>query len=131
LTLLGEQSGARLTALLPGRYRPLLGRDMRLRFIPDGFPRVVLHLRIERVGDQVIGPSEALRFLGRDLADTVPLQGPVVLVHARLPSRSFESEGVRYNFHHGMLGQAECAVRRESIAFALIPGLRSLVDNLR
>jgi membrane fusion protein (multidrug efflux system) len=131
LTLQGERSGAHLTALLPGRYRPLLARGMRLRFIADGFPRVVHQLVVERVGDQVIGPTEALRLLGRDLADALPLDGSVVLVNARLPSRSFESEGERYDFHHGMLGRAECAVRRESIAFALVPGLRSFVDNLR
>jgi multidrug efflux pump subunit AcrA (membrane-fusion protein) len=127
VTLLGERSGARLTALLPGRYRPLLSRGMQLRFIADGFPREVHRLVIERVGDQIIGPTEAMRYVGSEL----PLPGPVVLVQARLPSRTFTSEGRPYSFHHGMQGHAECAVRRDSLAFTLVPGLRSFVDNLR
>jgi membrane fusion protein (multidrug efflux system) len=130
LTLLGEQAGARLTALLPGRYRPLLARGMTLRFTADGFPREVHKLQIERVGDQIVGPSEALRFLGRDSVDAVSLSGPVVLVDALLPAREFTSEGARYRFHHGMQGRAETAVRNDSIAFTFIPGLRQLVDHV-
>lgn len=130
LTLQGEQSGARLTALLPGRYRPMLARGMVLRFTADGFPRVVHQLRIERVGDQIIGPGEALRFLGRDSVDTVALSGPVVLVDALLPAREFTSEGARYRFHHGMRGRAETAVRHDSIAYTFVPGLRQLVDHV-
>ena len=123
LTLLRDDSGARLTALLPGRYRPLLARGKPLRFIADGFPRAIHKLEIERVGDQVVGPAEALRYLGRD-ADAVVLDGPVVLVRARLPNRAFRSEGATYRFHHGMQGRAETAVRSDSIAFTFIPGLR-------
>jgi multidrug efflux pump subunit AcrA (membrane-fusion protein) len=129
LTLLGEQGGARLTALLPGRYRPRLARGMTLRFTADGFPREVHRLLIERVGDQIVGPSEALRFLGRDSVDAVALSGPVVLVDALLPAREFSSEGARYRFHHGMQGRAETAVRSDSIAFTFVPGLRQLVDH--
>jgi membrane fusion protein (multidrug efflux system) len=130
LSLLGEQGAVRLTALLPGRYRPLLAPGMRLRFRADGFPRAVHELRIERVADQIVGPAEALRFLGRDSADTLQLQGSVLLVDARLPTREFRSEHATYRFHHGMQGWAESAVRRDSIAFTFIPGLRQLVDNV-
>jgi membrane fusion protein (multidrug efflux system) len=130
LTLLRAQSGATLTALFPGRYRPLLSRGMTLRFVADGFPRVVHRLTIERVGDQIVGPSEALRFLGRDQIDTMPLDGPVVIVQARLGTRAFVADGATYQFHHGMQGHAETPVRRESIVFTLIPGLRQIADNL-
>lgn len=130
LTLLGEESGSRLTALLPGRYRPLLARGMTLRFRADGFPREIHELVIDRVADQSVGPSEALRFLGRDSADVVSLSGSVVLVEARLPGADFQSEGETYRFHHGMQGWAETAIRRDSIAYTFIPGLRQLVDNV-
>jgi membrane fusion protein (multidrug efflux system) len=129
LNLLGDDEGTSVTALLPGRYRPLLARGMKLRFVADGFPRAVHALVIERVADQIVGPSEALRFLGRDAAGALALNGPVVLVHARLPSREFVSQGARYRFHHGMQGQAETAVRRDSIAFTFVPGLRALVGH--
>ncbi len=130
LTLLGEDAGARLTALLPGRYRPLLARGKSLRFVADGFPRAIHELEIERVGDQVVGPGEALRYLGRDSADGVALDGSVVLVHARLPGRIFASEGATYRFHHGMQGRAETAVRHDSIAFTFLPGLRLALDDV-
>ena len=131
LTLVDEQSGARLTALLPGRYRPRLAPGMRLRFTADGFPRVVHALTIARVGDQIVGPGEALRFLGRDSVDAVALDGPVVVVEATIPAREFKSEHAFYRFHHGMQGRAETAVRSDSIAFTFVPGLRQLVDNVR
>jgi len=130
LTLLGDAGGARLVALLPGRYRPRLAPGMTMRFRVDGFTREVHTLVIDRVADQIVGPSEALRFLGHDSVDTVALTGPVVLVEATLPSRAFSSEGATYRFHHGMQGTAEVAVRRESIAYTFIPGLRQLVDNV-
>jgi multidrug efflux pump subunit AcrA (membrane-fusion protein) len=129
LSLLGDAEGARLTALLPGRYRPLLAPGMTLRFSADGFPREVHALVIERVADQIIGPTEALRYLGRDAADAVALNGSVVLVHARLPSRDFKSEGALYRFHHGMQGRAETAVRSDSIAFTFVPGLRAFFEH--
>jgi hypothetical protein len=114
-----------LSALLPGRYRPLLSPGMTLRFAADGFPREMHALVIESVGDQIIGAREALRYLGRDAEDAVTLSASVVLVRARLRSGGFESEGARYRFHHGMLGRAETAVRRDSIAFTFVPGLRA------
>lgn len=129
LTLLRDDGGARLTALLPGRYRPLLAPGKQLRFVADGFPRAIHQLEIDGVGDQVVGPAEALRYLGRD-ADTVRLDGPVVLVHARLPSRSFAAEGAAYRFHHGMQGRAETAVRHDSIAFTFVPGLRNALSDV-
>jgi multidrug resistance efflux pump len=129
LSLLGDGEGARLTALLPGRYRPLLAPGMKLRFVADGFPREVHALSIERVADQIVGPTEALRFLGRDAAGAVALSGPVVLVHARLPSRAFSSDGALYRFHHGMQGHAEVAVRHDSIALTFVPGLRAFIHH--
>jgi multidrug resistance efflux pump len=130
LSLVRDGSGAQLTALLPGRYRPLLAPGMTLRFVADGFPREVHALTIERVGDQIVAPTEALRFLGRAAADDLPLSGSVVFVRAQLPTTAFKSEGALYRFHHGMQGRAETAVRSDSIAFTLIPGLRALVDNV-
>jgi membrane fusion protein (multidrug efflux system) len=129
VSLLGDAEGAHLTALLPGRYRPLLAPGMTLRFSADGFPREVHALVIERVADQIIGPTEALRYLGRDVADAMALSGSVVLVHARLPSRAFKSEGALYRFHHGMQGRAETPVRRDSIAFTFVPGLRAFFEH--
>ncbi len=131
VTLLGQSGGGRVTAMLPGRYRPLLQRGMELRFVADGFSREVHSLEIESVGDQIVGATEAARYLGRDLGGSLRLTGPVVLVHARLPQLEFEAEDGTYRFHHGMHGHGESAVRRDSIAFTFVPGLKRVFDNVR
>jgi len=122
-------AGARLMAMLPGRYRPLLRPGARVRFVADGFPREIHGLTIERVGDQIIGALDAARYLGLD-ASAVTQQGPVVLVQARLPQLSFASEGGTYRFHHGMRGHTESAVRHDSIAFTFVPGLKQVFSHV-
>ena len=74
----------------------------------------------------MIGPAEAKRYLGEEIADAVTLTGPVVLVAARLPSATFEVEGQTRRFHDGMWAQAEVRVRSERVLVALIPALRAI-----
>jgi multidrug efflux pump subunit AcrA (membrane-fusion protein) len=131
LDLQGSASAATLIALLPGRYRPLLHAGDHLRFEVDGFHERAQELEISRVGDQIVGPSEAARYIGRDMADAFSIGGPVVLVEAKLPATSFETDGRRYDFANGMFGKAEAAVRDESIAYAFVPGLRPWVARVR
>lgn len=127
--LLDAQSSASVSALLPGRYRPFLAKGHKLRFRLDGFHRQVLELTVHQVGDQIIGPKEAARFLGPDLADALPIQGPVVLVEAQLPRGSFRTDGVDYEYAHGMLGLAEAVVRDERIVYAILPVLKPAEDQ--
>jgi membrane fusion protein (multidrug efflux system) len=131
LDLQDSSASATLIALLPGRYRPLLQAGRRLRFEVDGFHHRAHEFAVSRVGDQILGPGEAARYLGRDLADAFAIQGPVVVVQAALPSTSFEVDGQRYGFASGMFGQAEAVVRDEPVAYAFIPGLRPWVERVR
>jgi membrane fusion protein (multidrug efflux system) len=131
LDLQGSASAATLIALLPGRYRPLLRAGDRLRFELDGFHQRTHELQLSRVGDQIVGPSEAARYIGRDLADAFAINGPVVLVEAKLPATSFEVEGRRYDFANGMFGRAEAVVRDEPVAYAFIPGLRPWFERVQ
>jgi membrane fusion protein (multidrug efflux system) len=131
LDLQDSTATATLVALLPGRYRPLLRAGHRLRFEVDGFHQRAHALVVSRVGDQILGPSEAARYLGRDLGDAFSIGGPVVVVQAALPSTSFEADGQRYDFTSGMFGQAEAVVRDEPIAYAFVPGLRPWVERVQ
>jgi membrane fusion protein (multidrug efflux system) len=131
LDLQDSTATATLVALLPGRYRPLLRAGHRLRFEVDGFHQRAHELVVSRVGDQILGPSEAARYLGRDLGDAFSIGGPVVVVQAALPSTSFEADGQRYDFTSGMFGQAEAVVRDEPIAYAFVPGLRPWVERVQ
>jgi membrane fusion protein, multidrug efflux system len=131
LDLQQATSTATLIALLPGRYRPLLHAGDRMRFEIDGFRHRAQELTVTRVGDQIVGPAEAARFIGRDLADAFAIDGPVVLVQANLPQTSFEIDGQRYAIASGMFGRAEARVRDEPIAYVLIPGLRPWLQRVR
>lgn len=122
-------SNATITALLPGRYRPMLHAGDKLRFHVDGFQHITQEVEIDTVGEQIVGPNEARRFVGRDLSDALAVDGPVVLVQASLPSSSFEMDGQRYGFASGMFGKAEAVVRNEVIALAFVPSLKAWVER--
>jgi multidrug efflux pump subunit AcrA (membrane-fusion protein) len=130
IDLQGEASNATVTALLPGRYRPLLRAGDKLRFELDGFHQLTHELTVTRVGEQIVGPSEAARFVGRDLADAFSIAGPVVLVQAELPSTRFDNDGQRFEFSSGMFGKAEAVVRNEPIAYAFMPSLKQWVARV-
>jgi membrane fusion protein (multidrug efflux system) len=131
LDLQDSSASATLIALLPGRYRPLLHAGDRLRFEVDGFAQHAHKFVVSRVGDQILGPGEAARYLGRDLGDAFAIGGPMVVVQAALPSTSFEVDGQRYEFASGMFGQAEVVVRDEPVAYAFVPGLRPWVERVQ
>ncbi len=130
LELAGDHASASVIALLPGRYRPLIKAGSLMRFEIEGFHRRTQELEISSVADQVVGPTEAARYIGRDLSDAFPVEGPVVLVQAQLPTDSFEAEGTRFQYAHGMHGRAETVVRDEPIAYAFLPGLRQWVERV-
>jgi membrane fusion protein (multidrug efflux system) len=129
LTLVGEDTDLNLVAMFPGQYLPLIEPGMPLRFEPHGYRYAYQHLRVERVGDEVVGPAEARRFLGAGIGDAVTLSGPVVFVHAELPATTFESDGRIYRYHDGIQGTAEVRVRSESILTTLLPGLKALSND--
>jgi membrane fusion protein (multidrug efflux system) len=112
--------------LFPGQARPSLRSEMAVRLEIEGYPYAYVSAEIAAVGDQVIGPSEARRFLGPGIADSVTLTGPVVVVEGRLATGTFTSWEREYSLHDGMLARAKVAVRTEPLLFRLIPGLRAL-----
>lgn len=130
IDLQAAATAATVTALLPGRYRPLLRAGDKLRFEVDGFHHLAHELIVSRVGEQIVGPAEAARFVGRDLADAVAIQGPVVLVEAALPSTHFSMDGQPYDYASGMFGKAEAIVRNEPIAYAFVPSLKQWVERV-
>jgi membrane fusion protein, multidrug efflux system len=132
LTLVDEERAAfSLVALVPGQFRPLLRRGMPVRFELDGYRQSASTVVVESVGDEAVGPSEARRFLGREVGDAVPVEGALVVVRARLPGAGFTYDGRSYRFYDGMSGRVEVRVRTMPILVMLFPALRGLYAHDR
>jgi biotin carboxyl carrier protein len=118
-----------LVALLPGEHRPLLKKGMAMKLELRGYDQGPQRLWISAVNEEVVGPEEARRLLGPEIAAAVPLTGPVVLVQAPFPASTFEVAGKRYELHDGMWGTVDVRVRSEPVLFALVPGLRTVLER--
>jgi membrane fusion protein (multidrug efflux system) len=129
VTLTGDDVQVTLLALLPGGYRPLLEPGRKVRVELNGFVHEYQEVTIESVGDQIIGPNEARRFLGADVADALTLSGPMVMVRARVDSPTFTSQGRTFNYFDGMHARADARVRSERILVTLIPGLKGALGH--
>ena len=123
MTIVDDDSALYIEALLPGGVRPQLAPGMELRLEMMGYRYAYQTLAIESVGTEVIGPSEARRYLGPQIGDAVTLSGPVVLVRAPLPNHKFEADGRWYHYHDGMQASAEVRLRSQRIWTLLVPGM--------
>jgi hypothetical protein len=112
--------------LIPGQYRPSIKPGLPIRLEISGYRYAYQKLTVESVSDEVIGPTEARRYLGPEIGDAVAVDGPVAIVKARLPSTDFTADGKTYHYHNGMHGQGEVQVRSERLLLTLVPGLKAL-----
>lgn len=124
----GARAKPQVVALLPGEFRPLLKPGMPLRLELQGYRYAYQHLVVDSVGDEVVGPAEAQRYLGEEVAGAVQITGPVVRVEAHLASDTFEAEGRVRRYHDGMWGKAEVRVRSEPVLVALVPALKAVFE---
>jgi membrane fusion protein (multidrug efflux system) len=129
LSLVPPHATHSVLALLPGGFRPMLRPGATMRFELEAYRYVYRQLVIESVADQVVGPAEARRFLGPEAGDAVQLNGPVVVVKARIPSSQFVFENRSYDYYDGLRGTAEVRVRSERILLSLIPALRWILPH--
>jgi len=99
---------------LPGEYRPLLRPGLPLKLQLKGYPYSHENLSVSAIGDEIVGPGAVRRFLGTEIGDAFPIDGPSVLVYAELSPGGFTWEGRRRPFYDGMLGRADVAVQSYS-----------------
>jgi biotin carboxyl carrier protein len=124
-----EQDAARtvVVGLFPGHYRPLLSAaDTRLFLELEGFPDGRHEVTVRSVADEVVGPAEAMRYLGRDREGALELRGPVVVVETVLASEIFVADDTEYRVYDGMQGTLEAKVRSETLLETLVPALKQL-----
>lgn len=129
LSLEREMGDLSVVALIPGEYGPLIEPGLPLRLELKGYKYAYLNLTVETVDEEVVGPTEARRALGAEIADAVPVEGPVIFVRGRIESSTFESNGRSYTLHDGMHGVAEVRVRSEPILVAVVPALKIFYEN--
>lgn len=115
-----------LVCVIPGDYRPMLKRGQDVRFSLDGYKFEYRSVVVDTVGEEVIGPIEMKRYLGPEIADAFPINGPSVLVKGRMPSRTFQADGQTYRYAEGLTARVDIAVRREPIIIVLLPALKAL-----
>jgi hypothetical protein len=114
---------------VPGARRPDLLPGQSLRLELAGYAYIYQDLTIDRIDDEIIGPQELRRVLGREVGDAVSVNGPVVVVHAALKGTSFTAAGRSYRYYDGMYGVARARVRSERILSALVPGVRLITER--
>lgn len=113
-----EQDTARtvVVGLFPGHLRPLLRTgEVRLYLELNGFPDSRQPVVLRSVADEVVGPAEAMRYLGRDRKGTLDLSGPVVVVETELPSDLFIADETEYRVYDGMQGTLEAKLRSATL----------------
>ncbi len=79
--------------MLPAHDRPLLRVGGRSCVELSGYRFAYRDTIITAIGEEAVGPTEVKRFLGAELADTVDVTGPLVLVEAQLPTLTFTEDG--------------------------------------
>lgn len=121
-----DAEGARVLALLPGNLRPRLRRGAALSLTLPEYPDARCALVVDSVDAAALAGAPLLARLGDDLAALPRLDGPVAVVQARLPRRTFLSQGRRLPYLAGMVGSAEVRLGTERLVFALLPGLSAL-----
>ncbi|HLX10622.1 MAG TPA: HlyD family efflux transporter periplasmic adaptor subunit, partial [Thermoanaerobaculia bacterium] len=82
LSIVRGQDRPSVVVLMPGQFRPLVRRGMPIRFEISGYRYAYQRLTVDAVGDEVVGPAEARRYLGPEIGDAVELTGPVVILKA-------------------------------------------------
>lgn len=128
LSLEPERPRYTVIALLPGSMRPLLVDGARLRVELTGHAHAAAWVDGAVFGDAVIGPGEARRVLGEEIADAVELLGPVVVAEAALVGDALVAGDRRYPLHDGMPARVETPLRSEPLLYALFPALRSTTE---
>ncbi len=116
-------------ALVPGRHRPTLEVGQPFTLDLNGFANASQRLTVTAISEEVLGIGEIQRVVGPKIADALAIQGPVIIVEARLDAPHIEADGRTWTLHEGMIGHADVAVRSKSIAYLLFPGLEGILSD--
>jgi membrane fusion protein (multidrug efflux system) len=118
------EAGFEVLSFVPGAYAPLLSRGMPLTARVANYPDTEARLRVDHIGMDLVGPSDALKFAGPE-GSSLALSGPVVIIRSTLIAPTFESDGRTYRYHDGLAVTSQLRVGSEPLLFSLFPGLKA------
>ncbi len=127
LLLTRSQPTYSLVAFLPGRFAPQITVDQPFRFKLRGYQDQYMELVVERLSQGVVSPTDARRVIGFEAQDMFQIEGPVVLVYARVETATIQVEGQSLSLLNGMIGDAEFKLRSQSILSSMLPALKKSV----
>jgi len=119
----GVPEGLSVLAFVAGSERPRLTVGQSLRLTLPGYRGAKVVSTVRAISSEVIGAPEAkARYLTNSLADSLQIDGTVVVVEAQLPP-TFEADGQVYELHDGMVGHAEVQLESKTVLETVVPGL--------
>ena len=134
ITLQRGASHNEVVAFLPGSYAPEIHVGMRLVLTIEGYPQSREELTIDDVAPDVVASDTAERYVDEDVAHSLPLNGPILIVRSALPRPVFETFGLaneKLRYYDGMVAHAEVSVGKEPLIVALVPGIKQLYSSSR
>lgn len=129
VTLRGAGARPTLVALLPGAVRPQLAERLRLRVELPGRRATPVWVEGGTVSASVVGPAEARRMLGGEIADALDIAGAVTCVEVALEHDALDVDGREARLFDGMALTVEAPLGRESLLTVLFPGLRGILGG--
>jgi len=126
----GTTSMPEMLAFLPAADHPRLKIGQELQVGLAGYTKTREKAIIYEVSREGVGSSEVSKMLG-PLADAMklPPDGSWVIVKARLPGRTFETEHNILPYHHGMQATTEVKISEKPFLVAVFPAIEKYVPN--
>lgn len=130
LTIVAPKTEPEIICFLEGKDRPRLKKGMKLQVALAGYTKTPDTVEITHVGTEVIGGSEAARYIGAELADTLKqLQGgSFVIVKAKL-NPTFRTDRKLFRYHHGMTAKTEVKIQDKPFLVTLLPVLEKYLPD--
>lgn len=127
----GQDTLPEVWAFLPATDHPRLKIGQELQVGLTGYTKTREKAIIYYVSREGVGASEAAKLVGQSLVDVLklPPDGSYVLVKARLPGRTFETEHNVLRYHHGMQATTEVKIGEKPFLVAVFPAIEKYVPN--
>jgi hypothetical protein len=128
----GKNTLPEVYAFLPAKDHPRLRIGQELQVGLTGYTKTREKAIIYYVSREGIGASEAAKIMGQSMTDALrlPPDDSYVLVKARLPGRTFETEHNILPFHHGMQATTEVKIAEKPFLVSLFPAIEKYVPNI-